>query len=376
MKRLLFTIMLALAISAGAQTPTTTTPQSVTNATVFSGVSTAQASGCISNLGQTTHFLFYTAGGGTGNPTGVQIRIEASFNSDPATCATGTWFPISDDGVEPGQNGTGLVLGIGAFPFLRVNLVACSGCDANDTISASYTGTSAIPGNPFGRYGAGQQIRKVEWINQTGNVLAAPTIISPYGSTSGFAVIASATNNFSGGSLSVQCLDPANSTIFNSTTIPTTSNIFVMPVAAVTCNLVRLRCSGGCAAGGAGFNGYYSFLPPGATTPAPIQPAQTKNSEVTAVNATATVTLTVIGSQRAHLFQLNARCSAGTAGVTVADGATTIWSSAATEVGTTSFTKTFNPGLAGSPGNNLVISLTTCGAANTGTLDVQGTVGP
>jgi len=375
MKRLFLALMLAMAVSAGAQTPTVTTPQSVTNATVFNGVSTAQASGCLSNLGQTTHFVLYSSGGAGGNPSGVQIRIEASFNSDAATCSTGTWSPISDDGIEPGQNQTGIVMAIGAFPFLRVNLVTCSGCDAGNTISASYTGTSAISGNPFGRYGAGQQIRKVQWVAQTGTIATAPQIITPYGSSAGFALIVG-TSTFSSGTISEQCLDPGGS-LFNSTILPTgTTASFIVPVPAIPCNLIRLRCSSCQAGGGANTtSAYYFFYPPGEATPAPIQPAITKNSEATAVNATVTTTLTAI-FVRAHLFTLNARCSAGTAGVTVQDGATTIWSSGATEVGTTSFTKAFNPGLASSPGNNLVISLTTCGAANTGTLDVQGSVGP
>jgi hypothetical protein len=375
MKRLIFAIMLlaAIAIPAAAQTPTTTTPQGVTNATVLNGVSTAQASGCLFNLGQTTHFVFYSAGGAGGNPTGVKIRIEASFNSDSATCATGTWFPISDDGIEPGQNQTGMILGIGAFPFLRVNLANCGACDASDTISASYTGTSAVPGNPFGTYGAGQQIRKVQWIGQTGTIANAPPIISPYGSSAGYAVLVG-TNTFSTGSVSQQCLDPGGS-LFNTTTLPTTASIVAVPVPATPCNLIRLRC-GSCQATGGTISAYYFFYPPGAAMPDSIQPASTKNSEATAVNATVTTTLTVSGTQRAHLFLFNARCSAGTAGVTVADGATQIFSSAAAEVGTTSFTKPFNPALASSPGNNLVISLTTCGAANTGTLDVQGSVGP
>jgi len=376
MKRLIFTIMLLAAIMSGAQTPTITTPQSVTNATVFSGVSTAQASGCLSNLGQTVHFVFYSAGGATGNPTKVQIRLEASFNSDAATCSTGTWFAISDDGIEPGQNQTGIILGIGTFPFVRLNLVACGSCDANDTISASYTGTSSIPGNPFGLYGGGQQVRKVQWVNQTGNVTTPSPIISPYGSTAGFAVLATDGSNFSGGTISEVCLDPGGG-IFNSTNLPTTTNIFVVPIPATSCNLVRLRCSGGCSVSGAGhYSAYYFFFPPGGAAPPTIQPASTKNSESTAVNGTVTTTLTITQSQRAHLFSVNARCSAGTAGLTVADGSTQIWSSGATEVGTTTFKYQWDPGLASSPGNNLVIALTTCGVANTGTLDVQGTVGP
>jgi hypothetical protein len=77
---------------------------------------------------------------------------------------------------------------------------------------------------------------------------------------------------------------------------------------------------------------------------------------------------------RGVLFSVSARCSAGTAQLTVKDGATPIWSTAATEVTTTTFRYQWNPGLTSSVGNQLTIQLSTCGAANTGTLDVQTSV--
>lgn len=104
-------------------------------------------------------------------------------------------------------------------------------------------------------------------------------------------------------------------------------------------------------------------------------PGQAKtllNSETTGAADTA-VTATLAGAtgERVHLRAIDARCSAGTASVTVDDGATTIWSSAADEVGTTRFRETWPVALTGDTGNTMTVTLSTCGAGNTGTLTVQ-----
>lgn len=359
--------MLALAIATANAQPTFTTPQSVTSANFFSGVSTAQASAPFTNLGQTVHFVFYQATGVTGNVTNLRIRIEGSFDGT-------TYFAISDDGGSVGQNGTGMILGLGSYPFIRANLLVC-GCDAADTITASYTGTSAIPGNPFGLYGAGQQIRKVAW-NSATNTITSPKFTTPYGSGAGFFLIQSNASgqNFTAGTLLVRCQDIGGSNIVTAT-LPTTAGVFLVPVPATTCLLVDVRCNLCTVAGGNSYNGSWFFFPPGGALPGGAQPINTVNSEATAAANTAVVTTLTVGStQRGHLFKVNARCSAGTAQLTVADGATQIYSTAATEVGTTSFKDSWTVGLASTAGNNLVITLGTCGVANTGTLDVQGSV--
>lgn len=376
MKRLFLAILTGAiaAITAAGQTPTVTIPQSVTSATVFNAVRTAQASGCLSNLGQNVHFVFYSAGGATGAPTGVQIRIEASYNSDAATCSTGTWFAISDDGAQPIQSGTNLVFGIGTFPFLRVNLVKCVGCDANNNISASYTGTSSSPGNPFGAYGQGQQIRKMAFVSQTtGGNVNSPGFVTPYGSTAGYMVVYS-TAVFTGGILAARCRDGGTLSV-SSFPLPLAGTAFVVPVPATACTTVDVRCQG-CTGTGT-YSVLYYFFPPGSAQPATGQPASTNNAETTAVNATASVALTPISAiQRAHVFSVSARCSAGTAGITVVDTTTStnLWTSGAAEVGTTTFKFQWNPGLSGASGDTITISLTTCGGANTGTLDVQGSL--
>lgn len=365
MKRLFFAMVLAIAVSAAAQTPTYTTPQSVTSSNFFSGVSTAQASSNFTNLGQTVHIVFYQGTGATGNPTGVQIRIEASFDGT-------TYFPISDDGTDPGQNSSNVILGVGAYPYVRANLVVCGSCSASNTITASYTGTSSIPGNVFGKYGAGQQIRKLAFLNQAASGSpVSPNFVTPYGSTAGFLVVSSSAI-FTGGTLVARCLDIGSPTV-SSFTLPATNGLSV-PVAAQSCNLVSVRCSA-CSNGGGTYSVFWFFYPPGGALPSGAQPANALNSEATAAANTAVVTtLTVNAFQRGSVFSVSGRCSAGTAQLTVADGATTIYSTAATQVGTTNFDKTWNVGLASSPGNNLVITLGTCGVANTGTLDVQGSV--
>jgi hypothetical protein len=371
MKKLLFTAMLALAIAAGAQTPTVTTPQSVTTLNFFNGVSTAQTSSNFTNMGQTVHFVFYQMTGSVGNPTGVQIRIEGSFDGT-------NYFPISDDGTEKGQNQTGLLLAIGAFPFIRANLLKCTGCDANDTITASYTGTSAIPGNPFGQYGAGQQIRKVAFVGvSTDTTVNSTQINTPYGSAAGFLVVTSSVAFAASSNIFVRIRDNGQTTNLASFVLPTSGalNNFVIPIAATPATVVDVRYSRVGSPGGT-FSVNYFFYPPGGYGPPGMQPSTTNNSEATAVNATASVTLTPATIQRGHVFSISGRCSAGTAQLLVVDTTTStnLWTSAATEVGTTTFKYQWNPGLAGAPGDTVQVQLTTCGPANTGTLDVQGSV--
>lgn len=376
MKRLVFLLaVLAVAGSLLAQAPMPVTPQSVVSKTLFNGVTTAQSSGCIRDLGQTVHSVLYSGTGAVGNPTGVQIRLEASFDSDAATCSTGTWFPISDDGTDPGTGGSNLILGIGPYPYIRLNLLKCTGCDSNDRITASYTGSSAMPGNPFGRYGAGQQVRKVLFIGaskDTDQQFSDP-IVTPYGSSAGFLLVnATALNPDSTFEVNTQDFG-ANTTLMQFSGGSGLTSFFV-PVAPSAAGTVQVKYTVTPIGGGGTFSAYYIFYPPGGMLPAGAQPPNLSNAEATQTNATVTITIVPNTFQRAHLFSLNARCSAGTAGITVKDGTTIVWSSGAAEVTTTSFTKTWPIGYSASPGKNLVVALTTCGAANVGTLDVQGSV--
>jgi hypothetical protein len=374
MKNLVLLMLMLAAIHAPAQTPTVTTPQSVTSKNFFNAVFAATTSKCLSNLGQTVHIASYTT---VGAPTAIQFRLEYSFNSDAATCSTGTWFPMSDDSTDTTQ---GEVIGIGTFPFVRANLLVCAGCSAGvNTLTASYSGTSAMPGVPFGFYGAGQQIRKVAFINQSVDGSAtSSSILTPYGSSAGFLVITGNFTGAGGGSFTVVGSDFAQTADLGPDFSTPSANITVaVPVPATSTTSVSVHYATG-GPNGNTFSVYYYFYPPGNMLPPSAQPAFPSNTEATAVNATVTTTLSPPGGagtqQRAHLFSVSARCSAGTAQLLVKDGTTAIWSSAATEVGVTTFKYQWNPGLAGSVRNNLVITLSTCGALNTGTLDVQGSI--
>lgn len=391
MKRLSKCLVLWLAfVSACFSQVNYTSPQSQV-ATIFSAVGSAQASTCLTNQGQNIWSSSYIISGGT--PTFVQYRLEFSYNSDAATCSTGTWFQMSDDAIEVSQ---GEVLGIGAYPFVRANLLKCVGCGGGVTLTATYSATSSGVGSSFGFYNPSQQVRKTIFVQQAASAAATATVPCPYGSAAGFILV------------SVNGALPANSFIsisanYGNTTVilsagsgfslnpvgaPTTFSALV-PQPATTCTslTVSYATAGG---GNKSVTAYYYFFPPGAAVPYGIQPQginQTANTEtVSAVNTAVSQSLELPQGQnavtRAHLFSVSARCSAGTAQLTVTDGNTTnsigsplqIWSSAAGEVGVTTFPFKWNPALSSSPGNGIKITLGTCGGGNTGTLDIQGSV--
>jgi hypothetical protein len=86
------------------------------------------------------------------------------------------------------------------------------------------------------------------------------------------------------------------------------------------------------------------------------------------------VTIAAVTGQRVHLRRIEAQCSAGTSGLTVVDGATTIWASGAAEVVAAPVffrPQPWIPALDGTTGNAMTITLATCGAGNTGRLTVQ-----
>jgi hypothetical protein len=99
---------------------------------------------------------------------------------------------------------------------------------------------------------------------------------------------------------------------------------------------------------------------------------QLSNSENTsAVNTLLTVTFPNVTNTRSVVYSVSGRCSAGTAQLTISIGGTQVWSTGATEVTTTTFRYQWNPGLTGSQGASVSISITACGVGNTGTLDIQ-----
>lgn len=386
MKRLfsLAVSVLVLSLAAIGQV-TYVSPQTVTARNFLTAVGSAgKISGCLPNLGQNVHNALYQV---TGTPTSLDVRLEYSYNSDSATCTSGNWFSLSDDGSDVAGSG-GSVVGVGAYPFLRVRVPVCGSCNGTTvTVSVSYTGSSAMPLYPTGFYNPSQQVRKIAFANvnqNTGAGASGSCILAPYGSTAGFILLTDSGAAVAGGSsLSVLAHTGGESSSINSNIIiPATFDaggiVFPLPSAPASCIDVSFTA-------GANFNGnvsaYVYFYPPGQPMPYGAQPAFTLNSETAgAPNTAVTVTINRGSSDRlrSHLFTVNARCSAGTAQLTIQDsgntGPFTLFSSAATEVSTTSFFRQFHPGLASSPGNNIVVNLSTCGVGNSGTVDVQGSV--
>lgn len=106
---------------------------------------------------------------------------------------------------------------------------------------------------------------------------------------------------------------------------------------------------------------------------APTQQGALLNSRtVSAANTATTITLTGVANTRAHLYRLQARCSAGSSFITVADGATTLYETDGGTVpsGTQYAEWDWTPGLTATTGNNLVITLASCGAGNISVLSV------
>lgn len=120
-----------------------------------------------------------------------------------------------------------------------------------------------------------------------------------------------------------------------------------------------------------------------AQSPAPIpsypanHPAQyganQNQVQTSSTNAAVSVTIAAAANQRAYVYRVDARCSAGTATVTITDNAVTVWSTSTGAVSTTNLTNQWNPPLTSTGANQaMVVTLGTCGGGNTGVLVVQG----
>jgi hypothetical protein len=353
-------LLCAAVVPARAQFVGYTSPQTV-YATPLSAVS-APTTAVVSNLGQNMHYLTYTT---TGSITVLDIRLEGSRDGT-------TFFPISDDATDV-PPAFGQVFAIGSYPVVRVNLAAFSG---SGSITATYSGTSATAGTPLGVFNPSQQVRRVVFSNVAANANQVATINAPFGSTLGYILI-TATGLLPAGSSFTASNVVGNVglafPVAPSLTTAATQN-FAVPADPATQILINYT-SGGASA--STFNMYYVFVnpnePSGLSWPN-TQPATTLNAEVTSsANAAVTKSVTAVTLTRVHLFTVSARCSAGTASLTVKDGVagTTIWTTAAADVGTTTFKFQWNPSLSSSLGNGMDVVLGACGASNTGTLDVQ-----
>jgi len=314
----------------------------------------------IPNIGQVIHILTYTVAGSSAGTTSVDIRLEASNDGV-------TFFPISDDATDPTQ---GQVYAVGYYPVVRVNLATFSNATS---LTASYVGASSVNGPPRGLFNSSQMTRKVAFSNLSKTSVQNALFGAPYGSTSGILVLIS--NNVLwgvGSQVSVNAEFAGNAQNVALVTIPNTgSAIWVIPVASVPADSINVQWSPAGSPAGS-LNAYYYTYPAGQNLAPSAQPPAVSNSEaVSSTNASVQVSVTAAFVQ-ASIFSVSARCSAGTAGLTIKNGSTQIWSSGATEVGTTTFRFQWNPGLASTLGQALTVTLTACGTGNTGTIDVQG----
>jgi hypothetical protein len=328
----------------------------------------------INNLGLNVHFLTYTCNGcGGNNLTALDIRLEGSIDGV-------TFVPISDDATDMSQ---GEVYACGFYPIVRANLVLFTIASGTPTLTASYSGTSGNACPPLGVLNPTQTSRRPIFYNQTANANHSTTnnIVTPFGSTLGYIVLqTSAAGSLPGGStLSLQLNLGAGANQSVLLSIPTAQQASTtwIPVNAIPASTIGVTYTSG-GASALTFNAYYLFMSPSLPNgllSAGVQPVNTLNSETTsAANTPIALLLQAfagIATDRVHLYSVSARCSAGTASLSVKDGATTIWSTAGTEVGATSFKYQWNPPLSSTLANSMTVTLGACGAANTGTLDVQ-----
>lgn len=112
-----------------------------------------------------------------------------------------------------------------------------------------------------------------------------------------------------------------------------------------------------------------------AQTPLSVSPSQRQSVNgvpvVSATNASAVKTITGFTNRSVRIFSFKASCSAGTATVTITDGGVTVWSTVAGAIGTNDGGAIWMPPLTLTPGNTAVVTLSTCGGGNVGTLTVQ-----
>jgi hypothetical protein len=325
----------------------------------------------VGNVGLSFHVLCYV---NTSANNQFQLRLEESFDGV-------NYSPLSDDATS---NLSGCVYGQGSYPFVRVNLVFFSG---SGTITAYYTGafTGSVP--PSGVMNQSQMFRKVIGYGVGASNVTYP-ITPPCANVSGLFYFQYLSNPGSGGSM---IITPAMDTLAVNTangqsfTFANTSAAQFFQVPPNPATLANVAISTSTVTGSTYAASYIFSCPPGsggggtgaAIVAGVLQPstyAYSNSETVSATNTAATVTLTGAAGQIVSVFSVSARCSAGSAQLTINTGATLstqIWSTAATEVGTTTFRFQWSPGLASSLGNGLKIVLSACGSGDVGTLDIQ-----
>lgn len=100
----------------------------------FSGITTAQASSALPNIGQTMHLITVIFPAEVAQVTGVQVRLEASYDNT-------TYIPISEDVTTvPLVGGVvyKIVVAYGAWPYVRVRSATDTG---GPLMTVYYAGT-------------------------------------------------------------------------------------------------------------------------------------------------------------------------------------------------------------------------------------------
>jgi hypothetical protein len=335
------------------------------NQPVFNAVSVAGPSAVLTNLGSNFHVLCYNSSSST---AAFQIRLEFSF-----TGSTSDYHALSDDGTS---QTFGCVYGQGSYPFVRANLLYYNG---SGTITANYTGIFSGSMPPTGSLNQSQQFRKILAEGATGTGASQNYLLNPpCANANGTIYFQYLTGAAAGSFVSFVGADtsaiPASASF--SAILANTSNLQTFQVPSNTGTFIQVTVTAPLAST---YTMQYIFNcgAPGGGVSAPqvtglLQPITAFNSEsVSATNAQVSDVLPGSAGTRFSIFSVNARCSAGTAGLSILNGATQIWSSGTAEVGTTTFKFQWSPGLAGAVGNGMTVILTACGAGNTGTLDVQ-----
>lgn len=103
-----------------------------------------------------------------------------------------------------------------------------------------------------------------------------------------------------------------------------------------------------------------------------VQPQTTWNSDQTgAANQQILWTIPALAGRTGYLYSIAGFCSGGSASLTVQTGSSTIWHTPPSGVQTTFISFDWPVPLAGDLGLSMVITMSTCGAGNTGVLIVQ-----
>jgi hypothetical protein len=292
----------------------------------------------------------------------VRLRLEGSLNGS-------TFFPISDEFTSQYAT-SGAIIGTGYYPVIRLNLLTFSAAPGI-TLTAAYSGTSAANGIPLGNFNRSQLYSSTVFVDVTPNQNHTTVINTVNGTSCGYL------------SITPQVYTP-NTTVLVEALRPEFPNpattIALVDLSTGAPSMIPMPCEAAPsiqvtytpAGAGAPTNLSASYIfTAGDSFPPSAQPLKILNSETTALAGSASASLSGSSNKRVTVYSVSARCSAGSAGITITDGSTQIWSSGSSEVGTSTFKFQWNPGLSGRISLGVTVTLTTCGGGNTGTLDVQ-----